>query len=478
MQEQILTASGKGDGVHIGASIFGVKDDPSAPESFPPTPDLSQGGGDGIIRTGTIWDKNSLQSALIDDDGNVTVYLYDNLDRQVAETTGLTVNSSLTRPAIMGSEVIPTPTAATINNPAVIAAAKINTQLGEVQARLTAVAALFPPLASTIDPPTTSITDYDPRGNVLIHEDQNGSEIFTRYDAVNRSIAVRVFRTGQHDSFTGDPIFAPAPVSIITNNGKNTTVVVGTTKQNFQYDGLSRVTLATDNNDPTNPNDDSTVTDAYDSLGRVIEESQQIGTQPAQAIDSAWRDDDLRSSLTYPNGRVEVYTYDTLNRLKTVSDQGATRPIAVYQYIGPNRVLERSYPQDGTIETFLDDSGTVNIGYDGMARPIEERDLEANGSLIVGFTYTYDRMGNKLTEGKLHDPANSETYTYDSAFRLITFQRTRAASLPCKAPGRWTAWATGSRSTDSRSSSPRPTNSSKAPSGRRPRDDPLRQQRQ
>ena len=52
--EQILTASGQGDGLHIGASIFGVKDDPTAPESFPPTPDPTQGGGDGIIRTGTI----------------------------------------------------------------------------------------------------------------------------------------------------------------------------------------------------------------------------------------------------------------------------------------------------------------------------------------------------------------------------------------------------------------------------------------
>ena len=26
------------------------------------------------------------------------------------------------------------------------------------------------------------------------------------------TIAVRVFRAGQHDSFAGDPIFAPAPV--------------------------------------------------------------------------------------------------------------------------------------------------------------------------------------------------------------------------------------------------------------------------
>ncbi len=209
MQEQILTSSGEGDGVHIGASIYGIKDDPTAPESFPPPADPSQGGGDGIIRTGTVWDGNSLPAAVIDDNGNVTVYVQDDLDRQVAVTTGLTVNTRLSAGVILGSEVIPTPTAATVDDPAVIAPAQINAQLAETQARLTAVAALFPPLASEIDPPTTATTGYDPSDNALIRQDQNGSEIFTRYDAIGRAIAVRVFRAGQHDSFAGDPIFAP-----------------------------------------------------------------------------------------------------------------------------------------------------------------------------------------------------------------------------------------------------------------------------
>ena len=80
-KEMILTASGSGDGVHIGATLEGEKNDVRAPESFPPSPDTNQGGGDGIIRIGTIYDDNSLISAHIDDRGNVTLYLYDNLDR-------------------------------------------------------------------------------------------------------------------------------------------------------------------------------------------------------------------------------------------------------------------------------------------------------------------------------------------------------------------------------------------------------------
>src|SRR5262249_41034639 len=158
--------------------------------------------------------------------------------------------------------------------------------------------------------------------------------------------------------------------------------VVGTTRQDYQYDGLSRMVRATDNNDPTTSGDDSTVTDAYDSLSRVIEETQQIGALPARAIDTAWRAEDLRKSLTYPNGRVEVYTYDHLDRLNTVADQGAAQVIADYDYIGTDRVLQRSAPSNGTRETFLNDAGTADVGYDGARRVIQERDLRSDNSLI------------------------------------------------------------------------------------------------
>lgn len=435
-QDQILTATHQGDGTHIGASLFGIKNDPTAPESFTPTPDPTQGGGDGIIRTGFTYDQNSLSSAMIDDQGNVTVYLYDNMNRKVAETAGMTINSTYTATNILGPRVIPTPTAATINNPNTVPTSQINTQLTEAQGRVAAIAGLFPSLANRVDdhPPTTKVWGYDPDNNVLIYQDENGSETFTKYDAINRPIARRIFRAGQTDSFAGDPVFAPAPVNPIpTNPSKDDepgATIIGTTKQDYQYDGLSRMTRATDNNDPTTAADDSTVTDAYDSLSRVIEEAQTIGGQPTKIISSAWRADALRSKLTYPNARAEVYTYDHLDRLKTVSDQGAALPIAQYDYIGAGRVLDRLYPLNGTRETYLDNANTTDVGYDGLRRPVQMRDLRSDNSLIVGFTYTYDRMNNKLTEGKLHDAKNSETYTYDSAYRLLTFNRAAGGITP------------------------------------------------
>ena len=418
-QEIILTASGQGDGVYNGADVFGVK-------SAIPTPDAAQGGGDGVTRTGYSYDQNSLLSSLIDDQGNVTIYLYDNLDRRVAETKGLTVNTTpLNVAKVLGPRQIVTPTVATINNPAVIVADVVNAQLAAAGARLNAVAALFPPLADRVDdvPPTTVIYGYDQDNNPLILEGENDSETFSQYDAINRRTSVRVFRSGQADTHIGDPLFAPAPVSDTSNPSGVFPAIVGTTKLDFQYDGLSRVTGAVDNNEPADSSDDSTITYAYDSLSRVVEETQQIGNLPQRIISSGWRAGNLRIGLAYPNGRAVDYTYDDLDRLNTVADRGAAQPIADYDYTGVGRVIQRSYPINGTRLTYLDDAGVADVGYDGLRRKVQIRHLDAGDSLIVGFTHSYDRMNNPLDEEKLHASGDSEVYRYDSAYRLLGFDR-------------------------------------------------------
>jgi RHS repeat-associated protein len=420
-QEVLLTESGDGDGANIGADIFGVK-------SATPAVESSQGGGDGIIRIGTSYDQNSLVSSLIDDNGNVTLYLYDNLNRQVTETKGATVDTTLDKAAILGEREIATPTAETIDDPAVIPTDQINQQLQRAKSRIDSVAALFPPLADTADPPTTIVYGYDQENNLSILEDENDNEHLTAYDALNRPIARRIFRSGQNDSHVSDPLFAPNPMND-PSNVTNVPVIVGTTKQDYQYDGLSRMVQAMDNNDPANAADDSVITYAYDSLSRQFEENQQIGSLPAQTISTGWRAENLQSTLAYPNDRVVEYTYDDLDRLNTITDQGAALPIVDYDYVGTSRVLQRRYPLNGTRMTYLDDAGTADSGYDGLRRPVELRHLRNDNSLIVGFTHSYDRMNNKLTEGKLHDDANSEVYSYDSAYRLTSFDRPNAGAI-------------------------------------------------
>jgi RHS repeat-associated protein len=422
-QERVLTTSGTGDGQHIGASIQGVKDAPGSLESGVPTPDPNQGGGDGIIRVGTIYDRNSLTTAMIDDQGNVSLSLYDNLNRPVATSTGLTTSSTLDKESVLGPREVVTPTVETIDNPAFIPGAQINQQLGAAKTRIDAVDSLFTALADRVDPPTTVVRGLNQEGLVLILEDENDNEVFARYDALNRMIAGRIFRSGQSDSHSGDPLFAPAPTSDPFNLSAAIPAVVGTNSHDIEYDGLSRLTRATDNNDPTDPDDDSVISYAYDSLSRLLEETQQIGSLPAKVISSSWRSENLRSGLTYPSARVIAATYDLLDRVDTISDRGADQPIVDYNYIGQGRVLERNYPISGSSLTFLDATRTVDVGYDGLRRIAQLRHLRDDGSMIVGVSHVYDRTNRKLTEEKLHAPGESELYAYDAAYRLVEFQR-------------------------------------------------------
>lgn len=282
---------------------------------------------DGRITTTSAYDGNSRLTSLTDDNGNVTRYSYDALNRVTVETFA--------------------------------------------------------------DKMTKEYT-YDRDDNVVRYKDNNGTIQNCLYDAINRRVRCDITR-------------APG--------------VIGTTLNQYEYDGLSRLTRMTDNNEPKNPGDDSTVTMAYDSLSRKIEEVQN-----GKAITGAWFAGEQRVALTYPNDRKIALTFDDLDRLKTINDAGAPTEIVRYDYIGPGRVLERQ-SQNGTRLTYLDDAGTTDIGYDGIKRTVAHRHLRNDNALVVGFTHAYDREDSKRNERKLHDARNSELYAYDSINRIVDFKR-------------------------------------------------------
>ena len=246
-------------------------------------------------------------------------------------------------------------------------------------------------------------------------------KIYTRYDAIGRPIAKRVFRFGQLDSFVGDPVFAPAPVSDPSNPSELFPAVLGTTKQDFEYDGLSRKTVAVDDLGPAAG--DSLIEWSYDSLSRIVEERQEFFAGGEQVISYGWRAGNLRTNVIYPNGRTVEYAFDSLDRIDTISDQGATDALVDYDYIGRNRVLERIYPLNGTRLSYLDDTGTQVIGYDNDRRVTEMRHLRNNNSLVVGFEYAYNRQNSVLAQRKLHALSESELVTLDSAYRTLSFER-------------------------------------------------------
>lgn len=170
-----------------------------------------------------------------------------------------------------------------------------------------------PALADRDDADTTIQWSYNADGTVQTMTKEDGTILSYDYDGARRLTSIAV------------------PVETRASG------VVGTSEQTFNYDGLSRRLQTTDNNG-SGTGDDITCAWADDSLGRVIEESQQIGSGAVRRVSSNYASLS-RSRLVYPNARQIDYEHFAGGKLKKVKD-GAT-DLAAYDYIGA-RTLRRA----------------------------------------------------------------------------------------------------------------------------------------
>jgi RHS repeat-associated protein len=261
-------------------------------------------------------------------------------------------------------------------------------------------------LEELFDDGTIRSLDYDLDDNLVRAIDSNGSVFDNIYDGLNR--------------VTRRTIAPASSESIHPSNGFKDPLIfwdlLGTTEQRFEYDGLSRITSAFDNNVERNTRDDSQVTRAYDSLSRLLEEVQNN-----LPVSNQWMGDDNRIGLQYPNDRNIALTFDKLDRIESIGDAFVPN-IANYEYIGRSRVLQRQYG-NGVELTFLDPGGRFDNGYDGLRRIVGIQHRKSSSRLVAGFEYEYNNMNHKLSEEKIHDSNLREEYSYDSRYRLIEFDR-------------------------------------------------------
>jgi YD repeat-containing protein len=206
------------------------------------------------------------------------------------------------------------------------------------------------------DDGTVKTYRYDADDHLTRTTDQNGSIINHTYDGIHRLVRRDITRAISETAH---------PAGGFKEPGLNWRII-STTEQQFDYDGLSRMTRSFDNNEPDDLSDDATVAFAYDSLGRRLEEVQN-----GRVVSSRWAGDNNRTGLVYPNGRELEFSFDSLDRINRIGDQ---QPIVDYSYIGPDRVLERAY-RNGARLTYLNDARTQDIGYDGLKRPVIHRHL-------------------------------------------------------------------------------------------------------
>jgi len=259
--------------------------------------------------------------------------------------------------------------------------------------------------------PTPSLTgftnDYDVHGNQVKRTDANGSIVVSTYDLLNRVTA------------------------------KNITVGPGvsndTTFENYQYDGLSRLVRAEDN--------DSTVTRSYDSASNVTAETQDITTDalPTAVVASVYDGVGNQTRCTYPGGRVIATTFDALERKKTITDvtnSMSPQMIATYVYVGADRVVRRDYGNNTRCTYTYDGiTGVPNpVGDFGVKRIIATEHVSNPGGsqvLLDSRTYRWDKLYNKTQRKDIRagGPQLTHDYQYDFAYRLIHTTVTDAIAM-------------------------------------------------
>ncbi len=251
--------------------------------------------------------------------------------------------------------------------------------------------ALDRPVSITYADGTVFSTNYDVHSNATTMADANGNVISCTYDLLNR--------------LTRKDIKPGAEISDET------------TFEIYQYDGLSRIVHAED--------DDSLVTRRYDSLSQVTKEIQN-----GQMITSLYDGVGNMLVCTYPGGREISQVFDELERIKVISDQAGM--IGTYDYVGFRRVARRDYGNGTRMEYVYD--GIVDtpnpVNDFGLKRPIRTiHSNTAGGTVFDERSYTWDQMGNKTSHTDVLPGGLSRSYSYDSVYRMIRSTQIRPGVL-------------------------------------------------
>ena len=225
-----------------------------------------------------------------------------------------------------------------------------------------------------IDNITTSKT-YDYQNNLLSETDGNGNTTTYTYDNANRLTKI-TYPNGTYDTYSYD----------ITNNVTTLTTRTGAVYKVY-FDGNGNAVKYTKGNDITEQAE-------YDSIGRLIEYQR----------------------IYSPTNKTKVnYTYDYLDRITSekIYDNSTQISSATFAYSAGEDANDRI---TNTITKTVPGFATEQATTDYMGNTIMSKTFTSDDERV--YTYTYDYVGNMLTQT---NPKNqTDTYTYDYANRVLT----------------------------------------------------------
>jgi RHS repeat-associated protein len=172
--------------------------------------------------------------------------------------------------------------------------------------------------------------------------------------------------------------------------------------RSFTYDRMGNILTATDAS--------GTTTYTYDALYRVLTESRSDTGQSPYTVTSTYDLNGNRTSCTYPQtGRVLTSTYDRANRLIILVDSGGST--TTYNYDKNGNITSRTLP-NGVMDTFT---------FDALNR-VQTHVSAAGVPNIYSVQYTYDLANNRrsITETVQDQLTRNLAYNYDNQYRLIS----------------------------------------------------------
>ena len=327
-------------------------------------------------------------------DGGETTYTYDNRNNILTKTHKVDGNNSLITKYEYDKKYRLTKTIEDFGGKAIT-----TTRTYDVLGRLTTI--------TDSNSNSTSYT-YDEENRILTETFADGGVITKTYDLKGR-LLTRLDQNGELCTYTYDNRDLLIQKDY-ANNGIQT----------FEYDSLRRLTKDTDNNENTQLVMNEYT---YDKLHRNLTAKQTIGSSPAQTLTKTFDAYGHEITCQHPNGRVVEFSYTALHQVdqvKTTSGAG-TVVVADYKYeyedVDADKraiLIEQQLHSDTSITGYLE--------YDQMNR-LTKKDWRQSAVSLVGFDYTYDLYGNRLTDTHLHNSSDSETYSYDSAQRVDGYDR-------------------------------------------------------
>jgi YD repeat-containing protein len=253
----------------------------------------------------------------------------------------------------------------------------------------------------------TETRSYDNVGNLIQRVTVNSSTISYTYDGVNRLTKVTYPGSGGAVTYTYDrdgnrkSMVSPSATDYYTYSTDaldrltNQTEYVGGVKYQtlYTYDGVGDIVSL------TYP-DSYAVTRTYDGANRL----KKVGGYAT----IGYTVDDKVSKITYGDGEVATYSYDTRDR-----------PTRILDVSGSTKEMDLNYTYDGTgnVKTI----NTETYKYDYLNR------LNSTSGGWGTYTYAYDQTGNRI---RIVQGSTTTAYCYGSYNRLSGYYTTTSCGSP------------------------------------------------